>query len=409
MPSAVGRGELTLTWTPGHVFLSGGCWQPSPWEGWAWRWRCLSWSWVQGGTFRLLSCCHRLNRGRSWSDITGAEALKVRPKLALFAFKCVFSSAHTGTPQLQSAEASGAWASSWPVSAADRHLSLVSCPCRQLRLCPSLCSAAAWVQVPFIPHGDHHPLPLQPYCEASSHDRRGPHRLPACLRSWAVQSSHCRRSGLLRSCLTKGQQRPPPPHPGSALGPNCSCIRLSFPRSWPSQHGATVWQRVSGAGAFAWLGLGLLAEVGTGDTATLEQTSLHPAGRQASTPVLLTSRLQAPHTPPISLRGPPTTQGGSSLLHRTPGLGCPICGSHHSLPIAMLNNIYSFNWLLSSLSGKESTCNSGETGSIPGQEDSPGGGDSNPLQCSCLGNPVDRGARWATVHGVAKSWTWLSD
>ena len=39
---------------------------------------------------------------------------------------------------------------------------------------------------------------------------------------------------------------------------------------------------------------------------------------------------------------------------------------------------------------------------------SPGEGNGNPLQYSCLGNPMDRGACWFTVHGVAKSWTWLS-
>ena len=43
-----------------------------------------------------------------------------------------------------------------------------------------------------------------------------------------------------------------------------------------------------------------------------------------------------------------------------------------------------------------------------GQEDSPGGGNGNPLQYSRLGKPMDRGAWWATVHGVAKSWTRLS-
>ena len=43
-----------------------------------------------------------------------------------------------------------------------------------------------------------------------------------------------------------------------------------------------------------------------------------------------------------------------------------------------------------------------------GREDSPGGGNGNPLQYSHLGNPTDRGAWWATVHGVVKSWTWLS-
>ena len=39
----------------------------------------------------------------------------------------------------------------------------------------------------------------------------------------------------------------------------------------------------------------------------------------------------------------------------------------------------------------------------------PGGGHGNPLQCSCLENPMDRGGWWATVHGVAQSKTWLSD
>ena len=46
---------------------------------------------------------------------------------------------------------------------------------------------------------------------------------------------------------------------------------------------------------------------------------------------------------------------------------------------------------------------------IPGSGRSPEGGHGNPLQYSCLENPMDRGARWATVHGVTKSWTRLSD
>ena len=45
----------------------------------------------------------------------------------------------------------------------------------------------------------------------------------------------------------------------------------------------------------------------------------------------------------------------------------------------------------------------GDVGSIPGLGRSPGGGHGNPLQYSCLENPIDRGAWWATVHGVAKS------
>ena len=51
------------------------------------------------------------------------------------------------------------------------------------------------------------------------------------------------------------------------------------------------------------------------------------------------------------------------------------------------------------LSGKESTCNAGDLGLIPGSGRSPGGGHGKPLQYSCLDNPMDRGAWWATVHG----------
>ena len=47
----------------------------------------------------------------------------------------------------------------------------------------------------------------------------------------------------------------------------------------------------------------------------------------------------------------------------------------------------------------------GDTGSVPGLGRSPGGRNGNPLQDSCLGSPMDRGAWWATVHGVTKSRT----
>ena len=58
------------------------------------------------------------------------------------------------------------------------------------------------------------------------------------------------------------------------------------------------------------------------------------------------------------------------------------------------------NGLLWWLSDKESTCNVGDVGSIPGLRRSPGDGNGHPLQCSCLGNPRDRGDWWATVHGA---------
>ena len=50
-----------------------------------------------------------------------------------------------------------------------------------------------------------------------------------------------------------------------------------------------------------------------------------------------------------------------------------------------------------------------DLGSIPGSGRSPGEGNANPLQYSCLENSMDGGARWATVHGVTKSWTRLHD
>ena len=58
--------------------------------------------------------------------------------------------------------------------------------------------------------------------------------------------------------------------------------------------------------------------------------------------------------------------------------------------------------------GKESACNAGDTGdvcSISGSGRSPGEGHGNPLQYSCLENPMDRGGWWATVHSVAESQT----
>ena len=61
---------------------------------------------------------------------------------------------------------------------------------------------------------------------------------------------------------------------------------------------------------------------------------------------------------------------------------------------------------------KNLLANTGDTrdaGSIAGLGRSPGGGNGNPLQYSCLGNPTDRGAWRSAVHGVSKSWKRLSD
>ena len=51
---------------------------------------------------------------------------------------------------------------------------------------------------------------------------------------------------------------------------------------------------------------------------------------------------------------------------------------------------------------QETTCNAGDTGSIPGLGKSPGEGKGNPHQYSCLRNPMDGGVLWATVHGVTR-------
>ena len=56
---------------------------------------------------------------------------------------------------------------------------------------------------------------------------------------------------------------------------------------------------------------------------------------------------------------------------------------------------------------KNLPASAGDAGSIPGSGRSPGGRNDNPLQYSCLGNPMDRGAWQATVHRIEKSWTRL--
>ena len=63
----------------------------------------------------------------------------------------------------------------------------------------------------------------------------------------------------------------------------------------------------------------------------------------------------------------------------------------------------------SSSVGKESTCNAGVPGSIPGLGRSHGEGNDNPLQYSCLENPMDRGSSWANSPMGHKSWIQLSN
>ena len=72
-----------------------------------------------------------------------------------------------------------------------------------------------------------------------------------------------------------------------------------------------------------------------------------------------------------------------------------------------------FSWVpsddLGGLDGKESALNAGDPGLILGLGRSPEEGNGNPLQYSCLENSMDRGASWATVHGLTKSRTQMND
>ena len=74
--------------------------------------------------------------------------------------------------------------------------------------------------------------------------------------------------------------------------------------------------------------------------------------------------------------------------------------------MVLVNQLFFPAWCSSGGSdGEESSCNAGDLGLIPGSGRSPGEGNGNPLQYSCLENPVDKEAWWATVHGVTKSLT----
>ena len=71
--------------------------------------------------------------------------------------------------------------------------------------------------------------------------------------------------------------------------------------------------------------------------------------------------------------------------------------------------VLEFSSFLCGSDSKESACNAGDMSSIPGLGRSPGEGNGNPFQYSCLENPMDGGAWWAPVHGITKSQTQLSD
>ena len=98
----------------------------------------------------------------------------------------------------------------------------------------------------------------------------------------------------------------------------------------------------------------------------------------------------------------PSSRGSSQSRDQT-RVSYVTCKQVFFLPLALL-------WGFPGGSeGKASACNAEDLGSIPGSGRSSGKGNGNPLQYSCLENPMDRGAWWTTVHGIAKSRTRVSD
>ena len=121
---------------------------------------------------------------------------------------------------------------------------------------------------------------------------------------------------------------------------------------------------------------------GVGRTGALIRLALtHPAAGPGFPTLLITSRER--------------TSGPASITH--------LHAASFSLPLGQ-----SKHRMTNGSDGKESTCNAGDAGSVLGSR-SPGEGNGNPCQYSRLENSMDRGAVWATVHGVAKSQTQLSD
>ena len=109
------------------------------------------------------------------------------------------------------------------------------------------------------------------------------------------------------------------------------------------------------------------------------------------------------HSPPASLSTGFSREKCWSGLSCTPPGDLPDPGTEPETPITAGSGLPRCSDI------KESACNAGNPSSIPGSGRSPGEGNGNPLQYSCLENPMNEEAWQATVHGVAKSWTRLSD
>ena len=119
---------------------------------------------------------------------------------------------------------------------------------------------------------------------------------------------------------------------------------------------------------------------------------------------------------PLPFLNPAWTSGSSqftyywSLTWRILSITLLACEMSADCEVQSLKALYKVWGFPGGANGKESTCQCRrcwDTGLIPGSGRSPGGGHGNPLQYSCLENPMDWVAWQATVHGVAKSQTWL--
>ena len=131
--------------------------------------------------------------------------------------------------------------------------------------------------------------------------------------------------------------------------------------------------------------------------------SLRPHGLQHSRLPCPSPSLGLYLSPIASFRGP------SEAIHRHVYLHSIIPDADASRNAQGKLRLSEEEALLDGSEGKETACNAGDPGTILGSGRSPGEGNANPLQYSCLENSIDRGASWATIHGVTKSWTGLND
>ena len=109
----------------------------------------------------------------------------------------------------------------------------------------------------------------------------------------------------------------------------------------------------------------------------------------------------------LSYRGSPPSRSYLNLITSQR----PTSENHHTEAFNMwiFRGTYSVWGFPGDSDGKESVCSEGDWSSMPGLWRTPGEGNGYPLQSSCLENSMDRGVWRATVHGVTKSQTWLSD